>query len=197
MSCSPSDLNDFFWNELAETDRREVERHVKSCRACGTELDRLKTTQAALKTLPDEEIPRRIGFLSDRVFEPSRARRWWAEFWASAAKLGFASAAMLSAALVVFAVHEPPAVTLTKVVTTHEAAAPVDISRQVHDAIVQAVAETQARDSKKTEALLAAAERRHDIEHKNLMLVVQEDLKLMQKRLNYMTVASNDLGSRQ
>jgi len=194
MSCSPSDLNDFFWNDLAETDRREVERHVKSCRACGTELDRLKTTQAALRTLPDEEIPRRIGFVSDRVFEPSRARRWWAEFWGSAAKLGFASAAMLSAALVVFALHQPATVTPTKVVATQASAAPVDVSREVHDAVIRAIAETQARDSKKTEALLAAAERRHDIEHKNLMLVVQEDLKLMQKRLNYMTVASNDLG---
>lgn len=196
MSCSPSDLNDFFWNELAETDRREVERHIKGCRACGTELDRLKTTQAALMTVPDEEIPRRIGFVSDRVFEPSQVRRWWAAFWSSAAKLGFASAAMLSAALVVFAIRQPATVTLTKVIATQGNVAPVDISRQVHDAVVQAITETQARDSKKTDALLAAAERRHDIEHKNLMLVVQEDLKLMQKRLNYMTVASNDLGAR-
>ncbi|MDQ6664418.1 MAG: hypothetical protein M3Z23_08495, partial [Acidobacteriota bacterium] len=137
-----------------------------------------------------------IGFVSDRVFEPSGARRWWAAFWGSAAKLGSAAAVMLSAALVVFSFHRPAAVTLTKIVTTHETAAPVDISRQVHDAVVKAVAETQSRDSNRTQALLAAAERRHDIEHKNLMLVVQEDLKLMQKRLNYMTVASNDSGGR-
>lgn len=196
MNCSPSELNDFFWKELAEADRREVERHVKSCRDCSMELDRLKTTRAALTTLPEEEIPRRIGFVSDRVFEPSRARRWWSAFWGSAAKLGFASATMLSAALVVFALHQPARVTLTKIVATRGDTAPADLSRQVHDAVVQAIAETQARDSKKTDALLAAAERRHEIEHKNLMLVVQEDLKLMQKRLNYMTVASNDLGAR-
>jgi hypothetical protein len=63
-------------------------------------LDQLHLTQAALFSLRDEEIPQRIAFVSDPVFEPSGARRWWAAFWGSPARLGFAGAAMLSAALV-------------------------------------------------------------------------------------------------
>lgn len=192
MSCSPSDLNDYFWNELGDADRRLVQSHIKSCRECAVELERLNTTHTALRMLPDEEIPQRIGFVSDSVFEPSRARRWWAAFWASTARLGFASSAMLSVALIVFALHRPA--TVTQVVSERRVE-PIDYSRQIKEAVTQAVAETEAREAKKTEALLAAAEKRHDIEHKNLMLMVQDDFTLMQKRLNFMTVASNDLGT--
>lgn len=181
MSCSPFDLNDYFWNDLAESDRRDVERHVRSCRECGTEIERLNATQTALLRMTDEEIPQRIGFVSDRVFEPSRAKRMWTAFWGSAARLGFASAAMLSVALVVFALHRPAV------------AIGVDNSRQIQDAVNRAVADTEAREAKKTEKLLEAADQRHDMEHKALMLAVQENFTLMQKRLNFMTVSSNDV----
>ncbi len=192
MSCSLPDLNDYFWNELADADRRRMEAHVKTCRQCGMELDRLSATQTALRMLPDEEIPQRIGFVSDRVFEPSRARRWWLAFWGSAARLGFASAAMLSMALIVFSITRPAAVNR---VVSESHVEPVDYSRQIQNAVKQAVAETETREARKTGALLAAAEKRHEIEHKNLLLMVQDDFTLMQKRLNFMTVASNDLGA--
>ena len=66
-------------------------------------MDRLRVTQTALFSLRDEEIPQRIAFVSDKVFEPSPWRRWLSAFWGSSARLGFASAAMLSTALVVSA----------------------------------------------------------------------------------------------
>jgi len=62
-------------------------------------LNRLRSTQAVLLSVPDEEIPQRIGFVSDRVYEPSLMLRWWRAFWGSAPRLAFASAAMLSAAI--------------------------------------------------------------------------------------------------
>jgi len=97
MSCSPVDLRDYFFGELAEELRRQADLHVKTCVSCREELDRLRSTQSALLSVADEEIPQRIGFVSDRVYEPSAVRRWWGAFWGSAPRLGFASAAMLSA----------------------------------------------------------------------------------------------------
>src|SRR5205823_3638203 len=104
MSCSPFDLRDYFLKELPEPDRREMEIHVKGCSACREELDRLGITGAALFSLREEEIPQRIAFVSDKIFEPSPVSRWWAAFWGSAPRLGFASAAMLSAAILVFSI---------------------------------------------------------------------------------------------
>src|SRR5580704_10638790 len=99
MSCSPFDLRDYHLKELTDPQQRQVETHVKDCSACREELERLRLTQAALFMLRDEEIPQRIAFVSDPVFEPSGARRWWTAFWGSGARLGFTGAAMLSAAL--------------------------------------------------------------------------------------------------
>ncbi len=110
MSCSPFDLRDYFLHELAGPhQQRQVEVHVKTCASCREELDRLRITEAALRYVADEEIPQRIAFVSDKIFQPSPWRRWLAAFWNSGARLGFASAAMLSASLVFFALRPAPA----------------------------------------------------------------------------------------
>jgi anti-sigma factor RsiW len=107
MSCSPFDLKDYFLKELAVPQAAQVEEHIHNCPACREEFDRLRLTEAALFSLRDEEIPQRIAFVSDKIFEPSPARRWFSAFWGSAGRLGFASAAMLSAAIVFSSVNKP------------------------------------------------------------------------------------------
>ena len=88
MSCSPFDLRDFYLKELTDPQQRQVEAHAKDCPACRQELEQLRLTQAALFSLRDEEIPQRIAFVSDPVFEPSRAQRWWVAFWGSSDQIG-------------------------------------------------------------------------------------------------------------
>ena len=107
MSCSPFDLKDYYFEELGGPERNEMEAHVAQCRACREELQRLRLTGTTLLSLREEEIPRRIAFVSDPVFEPSPWRRWWSGFWNTPARLGFGSAALVSAALVVFALVRP------------------------------------------------------------------------------------------
>ena len=71
MSCSPFDLRDYFLKELTDPQQRQVEAHVKNLPACREEMERLRMTEAALFSLRDEEIPQRIAFVSDKIFEPS------------------------------------------------------------------------------------------------------------------------------
>jgi hypothetical protein len=154
MSCSPFDLKDYFLQELAGADRQQVEQHVRGCQACREELDQLRFTEATLLTLREEEIPQRIAFVSDKVFEPSPWKRAWSGFWGSASKLGFASAAMVSAALLVFALNRPaPAPQVVKVTTPPVTASisPAEVQRQIQTAVDQAVAVTEARLEKKME----------------------------------------------
>ena len=161
MSCSPFNLRDYFFGELPEEERRQVDLHTKGCAACSEELNCFRSTQATLLSVPDEEIPQRIGFVSDRVYEPSRLMRWWRAFWGSAPRLGFASAAMLSAAILVFTFHRPGPTTLV--------AQPVDVvrlqadfKRQINEAVEKAVAESDARNEQRTAQLLTAASRQFD-----------------------------------
>src|SRR5215472_8380288 len=151
MRCSPFDLRDYLLEELATNDRRQVEKHVALCSSCREELQRLDLTQAALRSLPDEELPRGIAFVSDKVFEPSPWRRAWQAFWGSSARLGFASAAMLSAALVVTALNRavpaPPVSTPVPQIDTARLEAEFD--RRLHIAVQKGVAESEARQTQK------------------------------------------------
>lgn len=164
MSCSPFDLRDYFLQELDAPQRRLVESHVKTCSSCRTELDRLQLTESALLTLREEEIPQRIAFVSDPVFEPSPLRRFFSDFWGSAARLGFASAAMLSAALVVFALNRPapaPVVALqpagvTRVATDSDIRPIIDAA--VAKAVAGAVADAEARHTLQAKELVAEVE---------------------------------------
>jgi anti-sigma factor RsiW len=96
MSCSPSDLRDYFFGELGTEERRAVEQHIAACAGCRDELNSLALTRSALLSVPDEEPPRRIAFVSDKVFEP----RWWQRIWMSGPKLGFVSSCVLALAIV-------------------------------------------------------------------------------------------------
>jgi anti-sigma factor RsiW len=162
MSCSPFDLRDYFLKELPDKDRRQVEAHVKDCLSCREELDRLGMTQAALFSLRDEEIPQRVAFVSDAIFEPSPWRRAWSALWNSGPRLGFVSAAMLSAALVVFALNRPAPV-VPKPAAVPVAPAPVQMSdgemqARVDAAVARAVAASQRQQTEKTRALVAELE---------------------------------------
>jgi len=114
MSCSPFDLKDYFFDELGGAERKEVEAHVHACPTCRDELRRLRLTGTTLLSLREEEIPRRIAFVSDPVFEPLPWRRWWSGFWNAPARLGFGAAALLAAALVAFALIRPAPVQIVR-----------------------------------------------------------------------------------
>jgi anti-sigma factor RsiW len=170
MSCSPFDLRDYFLRELADPQQRQVEAHVKTCPQCREELDRLRITEAALFSARDEEIPQRIAFVSDKVFEPSPWRRGWAAFWGSSARLGFASAAMLAAAIVFYALHPAPAPGPR--VATVATAAPVSdaqIQQRVQAALDKAIPEIEARYEKRTEALVKEVDQRDRAERGRLV----------------------------
>ncbi len=162
MSCSPFDLRDYFLKELPHPQQVQVEAHVHTCAACREEVERLRATEAALFSLRDEEIPQRIAFVSDKIFEPSPARRWLAAFWGSSARLGFASAAVLSVAITFSAWHRTPAPATgtttaapTAVVAQFPAMTPEEIDRRVQQAVVKAVADVEARYQEKSRLQLA------------------------------------------
>ena len=94
---APHDLRDYLFDELTPEQRAEVEAYLETSAEARGELEALQLTQKALLSVPDEEIPRRIAFVSDKVFEPSRAMRLWRELWAGAPRLGFGMAAVIVA----------------------------------------------------------------------------------------------------
>lgn len=196
MSCSPFDLKDYFLKELPDPQQRQVEAHVRACPSCREELDRLRLTEAALFSLRDEEVPQRIAFVSDPVFEPSPWRRWLASFWGSAARLGFASAAMLSIALVVFALTRPapaPAVVAPAPVAAASVSS-AEVQARIQAAVDTAVRESESRQQEKTERLVAEVERRAAKDRERTVQWADAWVYQEQQRNNRIRVASGNYG---
>jgi len=194
------DLRDYAVGEIEADRQPALERHLAACGECNLELDRLRLTTAALCALPDRDVPQRIAFVSDRVFEPSPVSRWFAGFWNSAARLGFASACVLAAALVVLAYHRP-ADRAASGVTTAVQTANADFSKQVNDAVAQAVAHVRAEDARMvqqttermTRAAIEAANLKYEKEYQARMVAVEESFMVLQKRFSSSLMASNDV----
>jgi hypothetical protein len=195
------DLRDYAVGELESDRQPALEQHLAVCGDCTLELDHLRLTTAALRTLPDREVPQRIAFVSDKVFAPSPVSGWFAGFWNSAARLGFASACVLAVALVVFAyrpANHGPAVVQT---ANADFSKQVGVSEQINDAVAKAVAQVRMEDARMvqqtaeqmTKAAIESANLKYEKEYQARMIAVEESFTVLQKRLSSSLLASNDI----
>jgi anti-sigma factor RsiW len=176
MSCSPFDLRDYFLKELPGPEGKQVEVHIKTCPACREELERLRATEAALVSLRDEELPQRLAFVSDKIFEPSPVRRAWAAFWGSGARLGFAAAAMLSAALVAYTVGGLRKGGGGEIALTPQIQAVVDRAVAASEArMEQRIAAVQEENRKERRQLVAWADSLMDYSRREELMVVRSN----------------------
>jgi len=177
MSCKLEDRRpDWKSHALGELDaraRQAAESHVAACAECQDELAGLRVTLDAMATLREEELPRRIAFVSDKVFEP----RWYEKLIQAFLRPSFAAAALIAAAILVHAFVRPasapasaPSQAVAQVDTsaiearvTAEVTARLqgEMAAAVNNAVTKAVAETEKRDDQRTAALLSASERRY------------------------------------
>jgi hypothetical protein len=191
MTCKLGDQQPdwkaYAFGELSAQERREAEAHAETCVACQEEMAGLRVTLDAMATLREEEMPRRIAFVSDKVFEPN----WFQRAWQGMARPSFAGAALVAIAIVVHAfvwsVSTPVASVDNAVVEARvqdavnqalnqevekkvaarlnaamDQAVNEAVSQAVNQAVAKAVADTEKRNAEQTARLLAAAERRYE-----------------------------------
>jgi hypothetical protein len=194
MSCSSVDLKAYFLGEAAGAEKSSVEDHVRACQSCREELDRLKLTDAVLRSLPDEEAPQRIAFVSDKVFEP----RWYQTMWRSGPAMGFASAMLLAAAILAhgfsvngFARPGVPAATPTINTAQIEQRIEQEVNARLDTAVAKAVSATEARETERMASMLDAAEKRFETKRQTDLAVVQQAAEYYQKKTAQLMVAVN------
>jgi anti-sigma factor RsiW len=188
MNCSSVDLKAYVLGELPESERGLVAGHARECASCGEELERLNLTHLAMASLRDEEAPRRIAFVSDKVFEP----RWWQRIWQSGPAMGFASAAVLACAILAHGVltQGMPRPAGTPVAAVDSAAVQRRVSAEVNErlnaavsqAVSKAVSDAEAREKRDTATLLAAAEQRYEFQRKADLAAVAANLEMYRKQ---------------
>jgi anti-sigma factor RsiW len=185
MNCE-IDLKAYVLGEVTRQQRSAVEDHVRGCQNCREELDRLNLTRSALASLEDEEIPRRISFVSDRVFEP----RWWQTMWRSGPVMGFASAALLSAAILVVGFARPVAPTTASSVDSAQIERRVEaqVNARMNAAVTKAVSEAQAKQSAEFAKVLNATKVQREAD----LATFQQGAEYLQNQLARFEVASNE-----
>ncbi len=191
MSCESNDLKDYYFGEAEPGARQRVESHLETCGACRDELSRLQLTHAALGALRDEEIPRRIAFVSDKVFSP----RWYQRLWNSGPQLGFLGVSMLACAILVHAFAAPrpvaaPAPTVTAAVVD-QATIEREVAKRVDIAVTRAVADSEVRQQKKTVELLQAAEHKYELDRQSTLQAIAARDDYMKRALNRDYALSN------
>jgi anti-sigma factor RsiW len=177
MSCL-LDLKAYVVGEVTRQGRTEVESHVRGCESCREELDRLNLTRAALVSLEDEEIPRRIAFVSDRVFEP----RWWQTMWRSGPTMGFASAALLASAILVHGFEARPAAP-----GVDQAQIEQRVNASVAKSVTKAVSEAEAKQAADFAKVLNATQRQRESD----LATFQQAAEYYQKQMARFEYASN------
>ena len=185
MSCSSVDLKAYFMGELSPAERMPVEKHLSACTSCREELERLDSTQAALRLLADEDPRQRIAFVSDKVFEP----RWWQTIWRSGPAMGFASAALLAIALFVHAYARPAApVDSAKM----EQAIQQQVDARVGAAVTKAVAAAEQRQNQQIAQAVATAEQRFDEQYRRALVDARQTAGYYRDQVAKFEVASNN-----
>ncbi len=176
-------VRDYAFDELAPTERAAMAQHLTACHACASELDSLRLTTAVLRVLPDVEVPRRIAFVSDAVAKPG----WFAGFWNSSARLGFAAACVLSVGLSFTAwrrAADPQPVVRTAAVSQAE------IDAAVQKAVTLAVEKTHAEDVRITQAALDAVDSKYAQKQQNLMMQMAASLDYLKKKNQFTALSS-------
>jgi anti-sigma factor RsiW len=198
MTCSSVDLKAYMLGELPESEKLQVAGHVRECASCGEEMERLSLTHLALVSLRDEEVPRRIAFVSDKVFEP----RWWQRVWHSGPAMAFASAAVLACAILAHGFVRPiqparPTVDTAAIEQRVEAQVSQRVNAAVSDAVTKAVSravsEDDARQRRETAALLADVQQKYDLQRKADMLAVEANFQIFRKEQARLYMASSGL----
>lgn len=182
MDCASIDLKAVSLGEASAAEKRAADKHVSSCGACREELARLELTFASLGALRDEEIPKRIAFVSDPVFEPS----WWQRLWNSGPQLGFVSAGLLAGALVFHAVYPaaaPPVGPAPQLIAQQQQQ-PGLTEEQVQKRIDAAVLKAVAQSEKRTAEMLVSLEKKNEMDRQGMLIAFDEQTSVMQKLLN-------------
>jgi len=185
MNCSPFDLSDYFFGELSPADRSATEAHITACVACREELAKFSEVRSVLLSAsPDEEPPRRIAFVSDKVFEP----RWWQRLWSSASQLGFAASAMLAVAILVHGVLTRPATASIAVAQKAPVAAvptapsEADVERRVQTEVARILGEHEGKQTEKILEVVNAKLRSAQNRNNENLILIREYLERMNKR---------------
>ena len=187
MDHSQIDLNAYALGEGTPAERSAAAAHLAQSPEAALDFERLQLTLTALQGLRDEEVPRRIAFVSDPVFEASL----WQRFWASGPRLAFGGAAMLACAITAHGFLMRPVA--QPVLTATAQISQADVDAVVQKAVQAVEARTENRVRQEVSLAVNKTEKRFTQEIQMMAASFQENDTLLRKQMNRMYVTNAGL----
>jgi anti-sigma factor RsiW len=167
-------IKDYLLGEASGPARSEAEAKLAADPEARNEYARLEHARAVLLSVPDEEPPRRIAFVSDKVFE-AKPRPWFQWF----AHPSFAAGLMLAGALLAHGVLMRPEPRV--IVEKAAVGAPVNVDAIVAQAVARQAAVQERRVAQLVEAAVAASEKRFEYQRASDLARMEENLTEIRK----------------
>jgi anti-sigma factor RsiW len=185
------DLNAYALGEGTAAEREAAAAHLAATPEARDEFERLQFALTALACVRDEEIPRRIAFVSDPVFEPSL----WQRFWASTPRLSFVGAGMLAVAITAhgFLMRPVPVQTAAPIAQVTKADIDAAVQQAVTSAVQAVEAKTDARVRQEVTLAVDRTEKRFTQEIQLMSATMQENETMLRKQLNRLYVTNAGL----
>lgn len=197
MDHSEIDLNAYALGEATPAERVAAAAYLASNPEAREEFQRLQFALTALGSVREEEIPRRIAFVSDPVFEPSV----WQRFWSSTSGLAFAGASLLAISITTHGFLMRPAAVqgVPQIASISQAEVDAAVQKAVNQAVQAVEARTEVRLRNEVSLAVGATEKRFTQEIQLMSATMQENETIMRKRLNlmYVTNAGLSVGGRE
>jgi anti-sigma factor RsiW len=93
-------LTGYLMEECSAEERKEIDRHLQSCKSCSEEMAELQQTMDLLvRGEASEEIPSRIRLAAEPAGVPDERSVRWGAFWRYPAGMAFAGAGLLCLAI--------------------------------------------------------------------------------------------------
>lgn len=200
------DLTAYALGELPPAEARQAAEYLAAHPEAALEMERLGLVITALGRLPEQEPPRRIAFVSDKVFEPA----WYQKLWRSGPLAGLASAALLAVAILAHGVMANSGTARPALPVAAQAPSPqaieeaiarqvdAEVSRRMQASLTTVRREFEAEKTRLVQAAIDQAERKYNLDRQAYQAAVSYEIDLMRKQMNrVLYLASNQTGGRQ
>ncbi len=193
MDHSQIDLNAYALGEGTPAERAAAAAYLAQSSGAAHEFERLQLTLTALQGLRDEEVPRRIAFVSDPVFEPSL----WQRFWGAGPRLAFGGAAVLACAITAhgFLMRPLPQPIVTTTAQISQAEVDAAVQKAVNSAVQAVEARTENRVRQEVTLAVNKTEKRFTQEIQMMAASFQENDTLLRKQMNRIYVTNAGLSA--
>ena len=194
MNCP--DLKAYVLGEASAEENLEIRRHLEVCTTCGLETERLRVATQFLRSLPEEEIPVHIRFVSDKVFEP----RWWQRpLMANFGVLAFLIPLLMIASAFLGARFAAPRPRVTPQLQTASVSS-AEIDRRVQAAVdarmrtelAKVVSFLDHHEDEREHSLLATFKHQEQADHNRLLFQVDNAYRSVDLKVNQFAYLANE-----